>query len=366
MDTKHIDWESLFKKYNIDWKHYYNPTKLLLEPDSDGDVPGVIGSCSNRSAGKTTAFQIASLILFKEYGLQVIYLYRYSYELNAVGSIFEDTLSSYPAFGDQVTAKPMAKGLFYQMFLDELPFGYAISLNNTDSMKKYSPLFSRTYFIIMEEFQTENGKYLPHEMTKLQSILTSVSRGGGKQSRFMRLVLLSNNVTLMNPYFIFFGIFRNYQVGTKFLHGKGYCFQFEFNQAASTAMKENGLLKAFQESDYLTSMSRDSYLIDASSFIKKPTGKSKYIFTLIYDSDYFGVWDYYEEGYLYVSQKYDPSYNTVVAFKASDHTQNTVMLNHYDYLWANIKNAYESGYLRFADMKSKNVILEILAIDLYN
>ena len=102
----------------------------------------------------------------------------------------------------------------------------------------------------MEEFQTESGAYLNNEIGKLQSILTSVSRGGGKQSRFMRLILLSNNVSLMNPYFIFLGVYRNYQKGTKFLHGKGYVFEFAFNESASKAMEENRLLKAFRNSDY--------------------------------------------------------------------------------------------------------------------
>ena len=359
------NWEELFQKYNINWKEYYNPLRLLTEHDSDDELPGIIGSCSNRSAGKTTAFQIASLILFKEFGCQVIYLYRYQYELNAIGSIFEDTLSLYPQFGKEVTAKPVAKGLFYSMYLDDVPLGYAISLNNPDALKKYSPMFANTYFIIMEEFQTESGAYLNNEIGKLQSILTSVSRGGGKQSRFMRLILLSNNVSLMNPYFIFLGVYRNYQKGTKFLHGKGYVFEFAFNESASKAMEENRLLKAFRNSDYLTAMSRDSYLIDASTFIQKPKGRSKYLFTIVYSGDHYGVWEYYEEGFIYVSSKYDKTFKTIVAFNAADHTQNTVMLSHYDYLWTNIKEAYEKGFLRFSDMKAKSVILEILAVDMY-
>lgn len=359
------NWVKLFQKYEIDWKEYYNPLRLLTEHDTDNEIPGIIGCCSNRSAGKTTAFQISSLILFKEFGCQVIYLYRYQYELNAVGSIFEDTLAQYPQFGTEVTAKPIAKGLFYAMFLDDILMGYAISLNNPDSLKKYAPLFANTYFIVMEEFQTENGTYLANEIGKLQSILLSVSRGGGKQSRFMRLILLSNNVTIMNPYFIFLGVYRNYQKGTKFLHGKGYVFQFEFNEAASKAMDNNRLLKAFRNSDYLSTMSRDDYLIDASTFIQKPKGRSKYIFTIVYSGEHYGVWEYYEEGFIYVSSKYDKTFKTIVAFHAADHTQNTVMLNHYDYLWSNIKEAYEKGFLRFSDMKAKSVILEILAIDMY-
>ena len=364
-EVYNADWEKIFEKYEINFYHYYNPIKLLNETDSDGDLPGIIGSCSNRSAGKTTAFLLTNLVAFHEFSTQCVLLYRYSYELCACGSIFQDALSLYPQLGTEVTVKPMAKGLYYQMFLDERPFGFAISLNNPDALKKYSPIFANTFFILMDEFQTESGSYLPNEIQKLQSILTTVSRGGGKQSRFMRLVLLSNNVTLMNPYFIFLGIYKNYQAGTKMLHGKGYVFEFSYNKAASEAMQSNKLLKAFNESDYVKSMSRDSYLIDARTFVQKPKGRSRYIFTIVYNGEHFGVWEYYEEGFIYVSTKYDQSYKTIVAFNPSDHTQNTVMLSHFDYLWSNIRDAYKNGYLRFSDLKAKSVALDILAIDLY-
>lgn len=364
-DIIYTDWQALFQKYQIEFGDYYNPIKLLTERDADGDLPGIIGCCSNRSAGKTTAFLLATLALYKEYGVQCILLYRYSYELNACSAIFEDALSLYPDLGEEITAKPVAKGLFYQIFNDGQPFGFALSLNNVDSIKKYSPMFAKTFLLIMDEFQTESGSYLSGEVTKLQSLLLSVSRGGGKQSRFMRLCLLSNNVSLLNPYFIHFGIYKYYQKGTKILHGKGYVFEFSYNSASSKAIRENGLFKAFEQSEYTSVMSSNEYLIAADTFIQKPKGRSKYIFTILYDSDYYGVWDYFEDGYIYVSTKYDKSYKMVVTFRAADHMQTTVMLNHYDYLWNNIREAYKDGMLRFSDMKAKNMILDVLAIDLY-
>ena len=50
---------------------------------------------------------------------------------------------------------------------------------------------------------------------------------------------------------------------------------------------------------------------------------------------------------------------------ASDHSQNTIMLNHYSYLWKNVRDAFNNGYLRFDDMKAKSAIFDILSVDLY-
>ena len=69
-----IQWEKLFEKYDVKFEgvgndgepiQYYNPIRLFSEPDVDGDFAGVAITCSNRSAGKTSAFAAASCILCK-------------------------------------------------------------------------------------------------------------------------------------------------------------------------------------------------------------------------------------------------------------------------------------------------------------
>lgn len=41
------------------------------------------------------------------------------------------------------------------------------------------------------------------------------------------------------------------------------------------------------------------------------------------------------------------------------------MLEHYDYLFENLVDAYRKAYLRFDDLDSKNMAVELLGIDLY-
>lgn len=364
-----VDWQEVRKiaieKYGVNFDDYFDPTVSLSERDSEGDETGVTMVCGVRSGGKTTGFLIIGLILFREYGLEMVELYRYSYELCSCHTLFEDALNTYPLLGSEMTSKPCAKGLYYQLFLDGKPFGFAISIGSVDSLKKYSPVFANTFLIVMEEFLTEKGVYLKKEVELIESILVTLGRGKGKQSRFLKLVLLANKTVLMNPYFLYFGIYNRYNENVKILHGSGWICQFDKNQNAVKAITENKGLKAFRNSKYIESMTGTGFLIDTGTFVQKPTGRSRYCFTIVYDGEYYGVWEYYDEGYLYITTNYDKCCKLIAAFKPGDHTQNSVMISHYDFLFDSVKKAYENGYLRFSDLKCKNVIYEILAIDMY-
>lgn len=344
---------------------YYSSEKIRSKLDLNGKKPSKYIITSNRSAGKTTDILLLSLKRFKEDGTQCGMLYRYQYELNSAPLTFKDVLDLYPEYGKDITAIPHARGLFYEIILDGVTFGYSISLHNPDSLKKYSPVFAKVFTLIFDEFQPESGKYLSKEVQNLQSILVTIARGGGSQSREMELFMLSNMVSIMNPYFIEFGIHKRLRNDTNFLRGDGWVAEFGFNESASNSIKDNSLFSGFNDSSYMTYSTEKVYLNDATVFVEKVKGRCKYICTLIYDNKEYGVREYFDEGIILISGKPDKSCKSRISFKASDHNQNTIMLSHYSYLWKNIKDAFNSGYLRFDNIKTKSIIFDILAIDLY-
>jgi hypothetical protein len=345
--------------------NYYNPEKILNMKDLNNEKPDIFIITTNRSAGKTTSFLKKALEDFKNHGSQLVLLYRYNYELNACADIFKDVMNIYPDYGEEMKTLPHARGLYYELFLDDETFGYAVSLNNPDALKKYSPIFADVENIIFDEFQCETGKYLSKEVEKFQSIYLTIARGGGQQSRHVKVYMLGNMVTIMNPYFINLGIHKRLKDNTNFMRGNGWVAEFGFNEAASQAIKKNGVFKAFSKEDYMSYSTEKVYLHDADIFIEKPKGRAKYICTILHDSTQYGVREYFDDGVIYVSHKPDNSCKQVIAFKASDHNQNTIMLNHYSYLWKNIRDAFNNGYLRFDDMKAKSAIFDILSVDLY-
>lgn len=344
---------------------YYNPDIILSKKDLNKEEPSIYIVTTNRSAGKTTAWLKYLLEQFKKDKSQCVLLFRYRYELSDAYKLFEDILNIFPELSGEMKTECVARGLMYKLIYNDEQLGYAVALSNVDSIKKYSPLFAKVKNVFMDEYQTENGKYLTHEVQKMISILQTITRGGGEQSRKIKLILCGNLVTLMNPYLIEFGIYKRVKKDTKFLRGDGWVAEFGFNESASNSIKSNNLFNGFKNNDYMNYSTENNYLYDSNTFLDKPKGKCKYICTIIQDGVKLGVRSYWEQGIVLVNKKFDDNNLYKVTFKANDHNQNTVMLNHYSFLWKNIRDAYQQGLLRFDDVKTKEIIFDILAVDLY-
>ena len=347
----------------IKGKPYYNGKNLLMKKDSDGKNPVMNIITSNRSAGKTSYFLMVSYFLRKLYEKKTVFFYRYAYEISDSDKIFSDIIAQY-SFGEKTTSVKIIKDLLYEIFIDDVSIGYALRISNVDSMKKFSPIFADVELCIMDEFQTESGKYLKKEVEKIQSLLYTICRGGGSQSREVLTVLIGNPVTLMNPYYISLGIHKRYNENVHFLKGKRFVAEFLINQNAKKEIEENGINELF-DSGYNDYSSSGHFLINSDSFIEKPQGKSRYICTIIYDGCFLGVREFLNDGIIHVSNKADMTCNTVLAFKANDHNQNTILLKRACYTFSFIREAFDFGKLRFSDLKTKNIILDILAVDIY-
>lgn len=330
--------------------------------DLEGKEPTIYMVTSNRSAGKTTAFLLEGLKKFKESKRKTILIYRHQYELNSSGVIFNSVLKLYNDLGNEITTITHARGLFYEILLDGESFAFAVSLNNVDSLKKYSPLFAEVDMCIFDEFQLENGSYLPKEVEKLQSLLLTIARGGGKQSRPIKVFLLGNNVSMLNPYFIFFDVVKRLKPETKFLRGTGWIAEFNFNESASKSIQENGLYRAF-DSQYMQYSANNKKLFNEDEFIDKCTGKAKYLFTIKHNGKLWGVREQLNTGITHISENFDNSCKNVLVFTSGEHSSNTVMLNKHSFIAKKLKESYQLGLLRFSSLNAKNVIYDILALD---
>lgn len=216
---------------------YYDGTKILSMLDINGNKPELYLITSNRSGGKTTYFGRLCVNRFKEKGEKFALIYRYNYELDDCAEKFFKDLSTLFFNGSIMTSKRRASGIFHELFLDDEPCGYAISLNSADQLKKYSHLFSDVERMIFDEFQSETNHYCSDEIRKFISVHTSVARGQGKQSRYVPVFMLSNPVSIINPYFVELGISERLKDDTKFLRGNGFILEQGFIETASRAQK---------------------------------------------------------------------------------------------------------------------------------
>ena len=340
---------------------YYDGTKLLSMLDLNGKKPEIYMCTTNRTGGKTTYFGRLCVNRFLDKGEKFGLIYRYNYELDDVADKFFKDLKGLFFPDKTMTAKKRAKGIFQELFINDKSCGYAIALNSSDSIKKYSHLFSDITRMIFDEFQSESNHYCTDEITKFLSVHTSIARGQGEQVRYVPVFMLANQVSIINPYYVAMGICNRLNTETKFLRGDGYVLEQGFIESASDSQKESGFNRAFKKNNYVAYSSENVYLNDNYSFIEKPTGKSRYICTLKYKGNDFGVKEFAESGFIYCDDKPDSTFPMKITVTTDDHSINYVMLKRNDFFLSNLRYLFERGCFRFKDMKCKEAILNALS-----
>lgn len=346
---------------------YYDGTKLLSMVDVNGDKPEIFIITSNRTAGKTTFF---NRMVFKraiQKGKKFMLIYRYKYELdNCAEKFFKDINSLFfPEY--IVTSKTRAKGIYHEMFYqklgDEEPTacGYAISLNSADQIKKMSHLFSDTDSMIFDEFQSESNNYCPDEISKFISVHTSIARGQGKMVRYLPVYMISNPVTLLNPYYVAMDISARLTKKTKFLKGDGFVLEQGFNEEAAKSQKDSGFNAAFKNNRYVAYAGQASYLSDQDAFIETVKGKSRYLATIKYENTEYGIRAFDDEGIIYCDKRPDASFKYKIAVTTDDHQVNYLMLQQHDLFISNMRFYFDHGCFRFRDLQCKRAVLKLLA-----
>lgn len=340
---------------------YYDGTKLLSLKDTNGNKPEIYLCTTNRTGGKTTYFGRLCINRFLNHGEKFGLIYRYNYELDDITDKFFKDIGSLFFPNMTMTSKRRASGIYHELFLDEKSCGYAFSLNSADQIKKYSHLFADIERMIFDEFQSETNHYCCDEVKKFISIHTSISRGQGEQVRYVPVFMLSNPVSIINPYYTELGISERLHDETHFLRGDGFVLEQGYVASASKAQKESGFNRAFSKNSYVAYSSECVYLSDNKAFIEKPTSKGRYLATLKYKGTDFGIREFPEEGFIYCDDKPDLTFSLKITVTTSDHAINYVMLKKNDLFLSNLRWYFERGCFRFKDLRCKEAVLKALS-----
>lgn len=349
---------------------YYNGNNLLSQEDKSGNVPGIYMSNTNRSAGKTSFYQLLLLESFLKYGEQFALISRTKAEMEAPETMFENIIDTYYR-GSILHSKNYVKGVVKAIYLDKKICGFAVCLKDRTKIKRYSSIFANVWNILFDEMQSEDGKYLDDEVEAFESVIASIGRGGGSQMRDIRVYMCSNNISIMNPYFLNFEIYKyitdnmQYDGDAVYVKGNGWVAEFDFNEAAAEAMANNSVLSSFN-TGYKSVTESVSFLVKSSSFIEEHiSGKSEYLYTLIYKKKHIGVRKYPSKGLIYMTESYDPSCKSIVALSDADHDELTIQLRNNTFYFKIIRDAYTIGKLRFQTLGIKDVMIKLLGVDYY-
>lgn len=339
---------------------FYDGTKLLSMKDIEGNTPEIFMCTSNRSGGKTTYFNRLAVNRWNKKRTKFALLYRYKYELSDVADKFYKDIRDLFFPNTIMTSKSRASGIYHELYINDESCGYALALNSADQLKKYSHLFSDVDLIIFDEFQSETNAYCPQEIRKFLSIHTSIARGGGKQVRYVPVIMISNPVSIINPYYVEMGISSRLD-GAKFVRGKGYVLEQGFVESASKSQKESAFNKAFENNEYVAYSSECVYLNDNEAFIEKPNGIPRYLGTIRYEGTDYAIREYRDLGILYCDNKADMTFPNRISVTTDDHRINYVMLKSNDLFILNMRFYFEHGAFRFKDLKSKEALMKLIS-----
>ena len=349
-------------------QEYYDGTKLLSMSDINGLKPELYLCTTNRTGGKTTYFNRLLVNNFlkknKKFGL----IYRYNYELDDVADKFFKDIKGLFFTEYNMVAKRKAKGIYYELYLQKTNSeklehcGYAFALNNADSIKRYSHLFSDISHMLFDEFQSETNHYCTDEIRKFLSIHTSVARGQSEQVRYVPVYMLANQVSIINPYYTELDICARLTDKVKFLKGDGFVLESGFIESASRLQKESGVNRAFKKNEYVNYSAENVYLNDNTAFIEKPTNStSRYLATLRYKNVDYAIREYKEIGILYCDDRCDSTFPNRISVTTDDHNINYVMLKNNDLFITQLRFYFEKGCFRFKDLQSKEALMKCIS-----
>ena len=340
---------------------FYDGTKLLSMNDIDNNKPEIYICTSNRSAGKTTYFNRLAVNRFKNKCEKFALIYRYNYELDDCSDKFFKEIGSLFFPSDVLTSKRKSKGIYHELYLNNISCGYAVALNNADALKKLSHFFKDVGLMLFDEFQSETNHYCSDEVNKLRSVHTTMARGGGKMIRYLPVIMVSNPVSLINPYYTKMKISGRLKNNTRFLRGKGFVLEQGYNETASKSQLDSAFNSAFGQDEYLQYTAQAVYLNDNQSFIEKPSGTGRYLATLRYNNNDYAIREYSELGIIYCDDKPDNSFKTKLSVTTEDHNINYVMLKTNELFVNMLRYFFERGCFRFKNLSCKDAVLTAIS-----
>ncbi len=304
----------------------------------------------NRGGGKTYGAKKFCIDNFLKKKEQFIYVRRYKEELKKIKNFFNDIKEIYPQHEFKVL-----KGEF---IIDNEIAGFYLPLS-TAKIQKSNP-FPDVTTIIFDEFILDKGvyNYIYDEVTNFLDLVETVFRSRDN----VRTFLLSNALTITNPYFLYFNLKLPYM---KNIICKNDILLELVQNSEYIKMKENTRFgKIIKNTSYGDYAINNSFLRDDKNFIEKKTGNCAILFSFIYKGKKYGVWVSYKLGLIWVSNDIDPSRKFTYAITKEDHTPNTLLLNSLnsakDFKFF-IEN-YKLGNVRFENMNIKNICYEIVKL----
>lgn len=322
---------------------YYNPQKML---SYNRILNFVIGA---RGIGKSFAMKEHPIKRFLKNKEQFIYLRRYKTEMKKTKNYFADIQASgkYPNTTFEVKGK--------SFLINGEVAGWAVPLSTWQNEKSNS--YPHVTTIVYDEFirEKDNSGYIPNEVEALLNFMDTVFRDRDN----VRCICLSNSVSLVNPYFIYFNLMPN--TNKRYNAYKDILVEIPDSYDFAEYRRKTKFGSLIDGTEYAGMSLDNDFVNDSAVFIQKRSKNSRFQFALVYKGMNMGVWVDVDEGLMYLSNDYDPSSRLFFAMSTEDFNENAYLMNQWkeNYYLRKMVSAFKNGYLRFDNQVIRNTAYEM-------
>lgn len=315
-----------------------------------------------RGGGKTYGSLKYCIQRFIDKGEQFMYVRRYQTELDKLtkqrgGRLFNAVQTEFPKYdvkaeSNTLFCKQKGQGEWEVM-------GYAQPLTTASVLK--SDAFPKVSTIIFDEFIIDTRgayHYLKDEVTKFLDLYETIARG-----RDVKVLFLSNAVSITNPYFDFFHLDKPYNGDIqRFGATKEILVQNFVSTALQNQKKKSRFGSIISGTDYSDYAYDNDWLLDNTDFIEKKNKRCWYYVTLVYKGHNLGIWCDPVQWLYYVSEDVDLQSGNIYSVTTDDHKPNVMLFKTGRKIsWLKrLIDSYECGAVRYESMKLKNWFRDIM------
>ena len=328
----------------------------------------------NRGGGKSYGAKKRAIENFIKKGEKFGYIRRYEKDLTkSFRQFFKDIAPEFPEYesrvvGDTLYLRRKRGEDEDDVWTDDDIAGYGFILSTADNLKSLP--FPDIGILIYDEFIMKEGnqRYLKDEVTKFLELYETIARPGTPGRKEVPVWLLSNAITITNPYFMYFNLkMPKDDVPDK--NGK-FIWKNSDNTMLVENVKSEGLMalkratkfgKIIKGTKYEGYSIDNEFFLDSEVFIERRSNGAKHEFNFIYNNNKYGVWYDYGEGKMWVSEATDP-YGVTYTITMEDHSPNTMFLKSKtgSVCLKRFVDCYKLGAVRFENMNIKNITYEVI------
>ena len=305
-----------------------------------------------RGVGKSFNLKVYLLNRFKKKHRQFIYLRRYDTELQKSlkkDEFFSDIRNDPSLINDEMHVKGE------RLYINDELCGYAIPLSKASIYK--SVPFPDVDMIMFDEFLIDNSTYhyLPDEPERLLDFIETVGR-----LRNIKIFMLGNNTSMINPYFDYFNISLPYNTDIKTFKEGLILINYIKNEVYREVKRKSNFGKLIDGTKYGKYAIDNESLKDNNNFIKKKSPNSKFFFNLILNGHTYGVWMDYNSTDMFISKHYNANHPVNITFNYQDHSENTIMLKSKSVFFQNLVSHYMNSCLYFETLQIKSDVTRLI------